>query len=84
MGDLVANTTFGTSMVSAKSNNSDCYYYYYSSCLKGSQCPYRHEPAALMNETMCRFWLNGHCSKPNCIFRHMEIVVSLACTRTSS
>ncbi|KAK4300309.1 hypothetical protein Pmani_027494 [Petrolisthes manimaculis] len=53
--------------------NNDCYFYYYSTCTKGDDCPYRHEPAALRNETMCLYWLRGHCTKENCIFRHMEI-----------
>ncbi|XP_068227053.1 zinc finger CCCH domain-containing protein 11A-like [Palaemon carinicauda] len=53
--------------------NNDCYFYYYSSCSKGDACPFRHEPAALRNETVCIFWLQGNCSKKNCIFRHMEL-----------
>lgn len=43
---------------------------------QGDDCPYRHEPAALRNETMCVYWLRGHCTKEHCIFRHMEITVS--------
>ncbi|KAK7086077.1 hypothetical protein SK128_022408 [Halocaridina rubra] len=55
------------------SKNNDCYFYYYSSCSKGDACPYRHEPAALRNETVCIYWLQRKCNKSNCIFRHMEL-----------
>ncbi|KAB7501409.1 Poly [ADP-ribose] polymerase 12, partial [Armadillidium nasatum] len=41
--------------------------------LKGSSCPYRHEPAALRKETVCTFWLKGRCSTPHCTFRHMYL-----------
>ena len=34
----------------------DCYFYYYSTCAKGHSCPFRHEPAALTNETVCTYW----------------------------
>lgn len=51
----------------------DCYYYYYSTCVRGDLCHFRHEPAALSNETVCTFWLAGSCTKPHCIFRHLEI-----------
>ena len=34
----------------------DCYFYYYSSCSRGDGCPFRHEPAALTNETVCTYW----------------------------
>ncbi|KAL7644161.1 UNVERIFIED_CONTAM: hypothetical protein RMT77_004985 [Armadillidium vulgare] len=54
-------------------NKADCYFYYYSSCNKGNACPFRHEPTALRNETMCVYWLKGSCNKPHCIYRHMEI-----------
>jgi len=51
----------------------DCYFYYYSSCSRGSSCPFRHEPAALTNETVCTYWKQGNCNKPHCIFRHLEV-----------
>jgi len=51
----------------------DCYFYYYSTCVRGSSCPFRHEPAALTNETVCTYWQAGNCSKPRCIFRHLEV-----------
>ena len=28
-------------------NLHDCYFYYYSTCRKGTNCTFRHEPAAL-------------------------------------
>ena len=63
-----------TTKLGHKSKNDDCYFYYYGSgCAKGSICPFRHEPAALAQETVCLFWKNGNCSKPNCMFRHMDL-----------
>ncbi|XP_069994887.1 zinc finger CCCH domain-containing protein 11A [Penaeus vannamei] len=59
------------------SKNNDCYFYYYSSCSKGDACPFRHEPSALRNETMCYYWKLGNCNKANCFYRHMEITISL-------
>ncbi|XP_050408233.2 zinc finger CCCH domain-containing protein 11A isoform X2 [Patella vulgata] len=53
----------------------DCYFYYYSSCNKGTMCPYRHVPEARGNETSCSLWKAGHCARPSCRFRHMEISV---------
>jgi len=50
----------------------DCYFYVYSSCSKGDTCQFRHEPAALTNETVCTYWLAGECNKAHCIFRHLE------------
>ena len=56
------------------SKNDDCYYYYYGSgCAKGHLCPFRHEPDALAQETVCTFWKQGKCNKPHCIFRHMDL-----------
>ena len=34
----------------------DCYFYYYSTCTRQDDCPYRHEPLALSNETECIYW----------------------------
>ena len=34
----------------------DCYFYYYSTCTKADDCPFRHEPLALSNETVCIYW----------------------------
>ncbi|KAK8372105.1 hypothetical protein O3P69_017394 [Scylla paramamosain] len=56
--------------------DNDCYFYYYSSCSKGEMCKFRHEPAALRNETVCLYWRSGKCRRDKCIFRHMEIAVS--------
>ncbi|XP_046393987.1 zinc finger CCCH domain-containing protein 11A-like [Ischnura elegans] len=53
--------------------NDDCYFYYYSTCMKGDNCAFRHEPVALGNETMCTFWQQGKCVKPHCNYRHMEL-----------
>jgi len=50
----------------------DCYFFVYSSCSRGESCPFRHETAALTNETVCTYWLAGECTKPHCIFRHLE------------
>ena len=56
------------------SKNDDCYFYYYGSgCAKGSSCPFRHEPTALAQETVCTYWKQGNCIKPHCIFRHMDL-----------
>lgn len=57
----------------ASSKNDDCYFFYYSTCSKGSLCPFRHEAAALGNETVCSYWQQGACSKLHCQFRHMEL-----------
>ena len=55
--------------------------------MRGESCPFRHETAALTNETVnleglgskllkyvkvCTYWLAGECTKPHCIFRHLE------------
>jgi len=52
----------------------DCYFYIYSrsGCSKGEECQFRHEPAALKNDTVCQFWLQEKCNKPHCKFRHLE------------
>ncbi|XP_065580146.1 zinc finger CCCH domain-containing protein 11B-like isoform X3 [Artemia franciscana] len=42
--------------------------------LQGYLCPFRHEPAAKDNEVVCRYWSLGACTRPNCSFRHMEVV----------
>ena len=39
----------------------DCYYYYYSTCARGAGCHFRHEPAALTNETVCTYWKVRFC-----------------------
>ncbi|XP_078346365.1 uncharacterized protein LOC144631719 isoform X1 [Oculina patagonica] len=55
------------------SQGDDCYFFYYSTCAKGDECPFRHEPAALRNEFTCEQWEKGRCTKPVCNFRHMVI-----------
>merc|ERR1719315_895818 len=51
----------------------DCYFYYYSSCSNSIYCRFRHEPAALGNETVCSDWKAGVCSKPHCALRHLAV-----------
>ncbi|OAD52119.1 Zinc finger CCCH domain-containing protein 11A [Eufriesea mexicana] len=53
--------------------NTDCYFFYYSTCTKGDNCPFRHEPSALGCETMCLYWKQGKCRDEHCTFRHMEL-----------
>jgi len=68
-----ANVCFFTSKSSKNKMSDDCYFYYYSSCAKGTACPFRHEPAAISQEVVCTFWKEGKCTKPHCIFRHMDL-----------
>ncbi|XP_060806216.1 zinc finger CCCH domain-containing protein 11C-like [Amyelois transitella] len=51
----------------------DCYFYYYSTCIKGDNCVFRHEPSALGCETMCTAWQQGKCLDKRCKLRHMEL-----------
>ncbi|XP_063537906.1 uncharacterized protein LOC134747231 [Cydia strobilella] len=51
----------------------DCYFYYYSTCTKGDNCVFRHEPSALGCETMCTAWQQGKCMDKRCKLRHMEL-----------
>ncbi|KAM3966022.1 LOW QUALITY PROTEIN: uncharacterized protein ACR2FA_012882 [Aphomia sociella] len=51
----------------------DCYFYYYSTCTKGDNCVFRHEPTALGCETMCTAWQQGKCLDKRCKLRHMEL-----------
>lgn len=61
-----------TDLESPRKNN-DCYFYYYSTCTKGDNCTFRHEPSALGCETTCSFWKEGKCINVHCNFRHMEL-----------
>ena len=36
-------------------------------------CPFRHEPLAIHQFTVCKFWMQGNCTKTNCSFRHMHM-----------
>ena len=54
-------------------NLHDCYFFYYSTCKKGSNCEYRHEPAALGHEETCKLWQEGKCYNRTCTMRHMKI-----------
>ncbi len=56
-------------MSSLHPSNDDCYFYYNSTCQKGGSCPFRHEPLARSNPTVCAFWKQGNCTKPHCPFR---------------
>ena len=40
---------------------------------KGSQCAFRHQPAAKSTEVTCPEWLKGVCFKPTCLLRHMLV-----------
>ena len=53
--------------------NQDCYFYYYSKCSNGDMCPFRHEPLAIYQFTVCKFWMQGNCRKVNCSPRHMQM-----------
>ncbi|KAK6625896.1 hypothetical protein RUM43_006195 [Polyplax serrata] len=53
--------------------NQDCYFYYYSTCTKGDQCIFRHEPSALGCETVCPYWQQRKCDNLFCNLRHMEL-----------
>ncbi|XP_043268835.1 zinc finger CCCH domain-containing protein 11B-like isoform X2 [Venturia canescens] len=53
--------------------NNDCYFFYYSTCTKGDNCAFRHEPSALGCEVMCQYWQQGNCLNEHCNFRHMEL-----------
>lgn len=54
-------------------NLHDCYFFYYSTCKKGANCEYRHEPAALGHEETCKLWQEGKCYNRTCTMRHMKI-----------
>lgn len=58
-------------------NLHDCYFFYYSTCQKGLNCEYRHEPAALGHEESCKLWVEGKCLNRQCNFRHMKIEVRI-------
>ncbi|XP_032972817.1 uncharacterized protein C12orf50 homolog isoform X1 [Rhinolophus ferrumequinum] len=51
----------------------DCYFFFNSTCMKGSQCRFRHCQEALGNDTVCSLWREGKCLDPLCRFRHMEM-----------
>ncbi|XP_064232745.1 uncharacterized protein C12orf50 homolog [Aotus nancymaae] len=51
----------------------DCYFFYNSTCLKGSQCRFRHCEEALGSDTVCSLWRQRKCFVPLCRFRHMEM-----------
>lgn len=54
-------------------NLHDCYFFYYSTCNKGLNCEYRHEPAALGHEETCKLWIEKSCFNRQCPLRHMKI-----------
>nr|KAF6451791.1 hypothetical protein HJG59_001684 [Molossus molossus] len=51
----------------------DCYFFFNSTCIKGSQCRFRHCEKALRSDTVCSLWREGKCLDPLCRFRHMEM-----------
>ncbi|XP_036880160.2 uncharacterized protein C12orf50 homolog isoform X2 [Manis javanica] len=51
----------------------DCYFFFNSTCIKGSQCRFRHCEEALGSNTVCSLWRQRKCFKPLCKFRHMEM-----------
>ncbi|KAK2498506.1 hypothetical protein MC885_011466 [Smutsia gigantea] len=51
----------------------DCYFFFNSTCVKGSQCRFRHCEEALGSDTVCSLWRMGRCLDPHCKFRHMEM-----------
>ncbi|XP_019690875.2 uncharacterized protein C12orf50 homolog isoform X3 [Felis catus] len=51
----------------------DCYFFFNSTCIKGSQCRFRHCEEALGSDTVCSLWREGKCLDPLCRFRHMEM-----------
>ncbi|KAM5287892.1 uncharacterized protein C12orf50 homolog [Ctenodactylus gundi] len=51
----------------------DCYFYFNSTCIKGSQCQFRHCEEALSSDTVCSLWRERKCLDPLCRFRHMEM-----------
>ncbi|XP_041969171.1 zinc finger CCCH domain-containing protein 11B-like [Aricia agestis] len=60
-------------MMDSPTKSNDCYFYYYSTCIKGDNCVFRHEPLALGCETMCAAWQQGKCMDRRCKLRHMEL-----------
>ncbi|XP_036880167.2 uncharacterized protein C12orf50 homolog isoform X3 [Manis javanica] len=51
----------------------DCYFFFNSTCIKGSQCRFRHCEEALGSNTVCSLWRQRKCFEPHCKFRHMEM-----------
>ncbi|XP_059101206.1 uncharacterized protein C12orf50 homolog isoform X1 [Peromyscus eremicus] len=51
----------------------DCYFFVNSTCIKGSQCRFRHCEEALGSDTVCSLWRERKCLDPLCRFRHMEM-----------
>ncbi|XP_015338138.1 uncharacterized protein C12orf50 homolog isoform X2 [Marmota marmota marmota] len=51
----------------------DCYFFFNSTCIKGSQCRFRHCEEALGSDTVCSLWRERKCLDPLCRFRHMEM-----------
>eukprot|EP01102_Stenamoeba_stenopodia_P014710 TRINITY_DN4920_c0_g1_i1.p1 TRINITY_DN4920_c0_g1~~TRINITY_DN4920_c0_g1_i1.p1 ORF type:complete len:369 (+),score=104.14 TRINITY_DN4920_c0_g1_i1:251-1357(+) len=48
----------------------DCSYFIYSGFCTKPGCEYRHNPPALGNPAVCKFWAAGSCTNPSCYFRH--------------
>ncbi|XP_028407919.1 E3 ubiquitin-protein ligase RBBP6-like [Dendronephthya gigantea] len=60
-------------------SQNDCWFFYNSTCAKGDDCPFRHEPLA-MGKSVCESWSAGSCNRNPCRFRHsnVEVVKSTA------
>jgi len=54
----------------------DCFFFLNSGCVRGSQCTFRHQPAARNTTVVCTQWLQRCCFKPNCLLRHTDDIVS--------
>lgn len=52
--------------------NEDCAFFLSTGCNKGDACLFRHSQAVKdnANASVCNYWLNGHCSRLSCQFRH--------------
>ncbi|ELA40892.1 uncharacterized protein VICG_02072 [Vittaforma corneae ATCC 50505] len=48
----------------------DCYYFLYSTCKRGSNCGYRHNPMAKTNTTLCPQWASTKKCTLDCPMRH--------------
>jgi len=51
----------------------DCHYFITSTCTRGNQCCFRHQPAAKTTEQSCPEWIQGKCLNPNCNLRHIAV-----------
>lgn len=60
--DVVSNDLQAAKKLSsANSDNNLCKYFLKGTCMRGSQCPYRH--SRTVSDTVCKHWLRGLCKK---------------------